>query len=105
LTNPALDRLAQRLAQFGVPLAPGPLVEALALSPLLLEPLEDGSEGVRDLVFAVSPRKPMSPIWGCAQEAEQPEKCILTVSWPGSPTLRSISRAHSNALTLVSTMP
>src|SRR5215208_3357519 len=56
-------------------------------------------------VFAVSPRKPTSPIWGCAQEAEQPEKCILTVSWPGSPTLSSISRAHSRALTLVSTMP
>src|SRR5918993_1275619 len=56
-------------------------------------------------VFAASPRKPMYPIWGCAQEAEQPEKCILTASWPMSPTLSSISRAHSRALTLVSTMP
>src|SRR5919112_1149788 len=58
---------------------------------------------MESLVFAVSPRKPISPIWGCAHDAEQPEKCILTASWPGSPTLSSISRAHSTALTLVST--
>src|ERR687893_918341 len=57
-------------------------------------------------VFAVSPRKPMSPICGWAHEAEQPEKCILRASWPMlSPTLSSISRAHSTARILVSTIP
>ena len=47
----------------------------------------------------------MSPIWGCAHEAEQPEKCILTASWPMSPTRSSISLAHSAARILVSTIP
>ena len=70
--------------------------------------------------WATSPRKPMSAIWGWAQLAEQPEKCIrmTPASSPlgekspgtgraptGSPaSCSSRNRAHLTARSLVSTM-
>ena len=70
--------------------------------------------------FATSPRNPMSAIWGWAQLAEHPEKCMRMmpassagpdrspgtgVAPTGSPAnCSSRNRAHLTARSLVSTM-
>ena len=64
-----------------------------------VDPFDDGVA-----VLAVSPRNPMSAICGCAHEAEQPEKCMRTISAPSICTRRSSSCAHCSALAFVSTM-
>ena len=70
--------------------------------------------------WATSPRKPMSAIWGWAQLAEHPEKCMrmtpasslgperppgMGTAPTGSPaSCSSRKRAHLTARSLVSTM-
>ena len=70
--------------------------------------------------LAISPRKPMSAIWGWAHEAEHPEKCMRTTpassrtpdrspgrgaAPTGSPaSCSSRNRAHLTARSFVSTM-
>ena len=53
-------------------LAPGPLVEALALSPLLLELLEDGHEGVGDLPGRLRALDPVDKRSILAERAAEP---------------------------------
>ena len=86
--TPRSDRLPQRLAQLGVPLPPGPLVEALALATLFLELFEDGDEGVGDVLGRL---RALHPVDKRSVLAEGAAESYVHAFHDGVPRLRGLA--------------